>query len=103
MRELKFRMYDKELSKLVYRSLLPYDNEHPDIEVMQFINSKDMNGVDIYDGDILTGPSGLPFLVKWVDEEMRWGMVAKDRTTHYNINAGILKVIGNIHENPELF
>jgi hypothetical protein len=44
-RIIKFRFFDKPLNKMVYRSLQPYDCEHPDIEVMQYtglFDSKDV-------------------------------------------------------------
>ena len=49
-REIKFRFYDKLLLKMIYRELLPYDNEHPNIEVMQFTGRRDVNGVEVYEG-----------------------------------------------------
>ncbi len=67
---------------------------------LQFINSTDTNGKEVYDGDILEAPSGNKFIVKWYDEEMRWVMFSKD--TWYNMNMKLHKVIGNIFENPEL-
>ena len=71
-----------------------------DFEIMQFINSKDMNGIEVYEGDILKAPSGRLFVVKWHEEEMRWAMLHND--TWYNISMNLLEVIGNIYENPDL-
>ncbi len=52
-RVIKFRFYDKMLKKMVFRNLLPYDNEHQDIDVMQFTGLLDLNGNEIYEGDIV--------------------------------------------------
>lgn len=69
-------------------------------KLMQFINTQDGNGNDIYDGDILKAPSGNLFIVKWYQSEMRWAIQHMD--TWYNLNAALYRVIGNIHSNPEL-
>lgn len=121
-RELKFRLYDSDDKKMYYdvgieplcftlfeymgNKLLPpkqvgyigkdCDNAH----IMQYINSKDRNGIEVYDGDILKAPSGDFFVVKWYEDEMRWAMLSKD--TWYNMNMGLLTVLGNIYENLEI-
>ncbi len=71
-----------------------------DFELMQFINSKDKDGTEVYQGYILEAPSGNKFEVKWYDDEMRWMMFAK--YTWYNMNMELHKVVGNIYTNPEL-
>jgi len=68
--------------------------------VGQFINSKDADGKEIFEGDILQAPAGNMFEVKWHDEELRWAMYRSD--TFYNMNCRLLKVVGNIYKNPEL-
>ena len=74
--------------------------EFQDFIKLQFINSKDAEGIEIYEGDILQAPAGNKFEVKWHDEELRWAMYRLD--TWYNMNCGILRVVGNVYENPEL-
>ena len=66
----------------------------------QFINSNDKEGKEVYENDVLEAPSGELFVVKWHDEELRWAMISKN--TWYNMNMGILKVVGNVLETPSL-
>lgn len=67
----------------------------------QFINSRDAALVDVYEGDILLAPSGRLMVVTWHENELRW--VGYDKDDHlFNLNMGILRVIGNTTENLEL-
>lgn len=68
--------------------------------VGQFINSNDREHNKVFEGDILESPGKEKFVVKWYAEELRWAMLSKN--TWYNLNMGLLKVIGNITDNPEL-
>jgi len=68
---------------------------------LQYINAKDKDGREIYDGDIVESSSEVRFVIKWYDEEMRWALYSM--STYYPvIGAVYLKVVGNIFENPDL-
>jgi uncharacterized phage protein (TIGR01671 family) len=113
-REIKFRAWDKE------RNIMEYFNFHniyhpaqgmdnPDIVLMQYTGLKDENGKEIYEGDILNNGEAY--------EEL-WRVVVIFRNGAFQLreletgddriqcccgqDLSLWKVIGNIHENPEL-
>lgn len=74
--------------------------------VGQFIGTTDCDKTDIFEDDILQDDHGKKFIVRWSDGHC--GFVAKpiepDKVWP-NLNPGTtrdLKVIGNIHDNPDL-
>ncbi len=117
-REIKFRVYDKDLKKMRYLNSSHdficfdekgngyYHNMQTGLgewfsDLMQYTGLKDKYGVEIYEGDILCAHriqgnenSGNSYkTVKWVTDKIRSG---------FNISKGISKnweVIGNIYEN----
>src|SRR6187551_2136878 len=137
MRELKFRcfyrgeMYEvKELSQGIVSSIeMTIDSEFrivsPDSEhmkgLMQYTGLKDKNGVEIYEGDIITFGRDRNYCVVFQDgaftlmhhgrlkssdhpglkeidgTPLRWGLIS--RVKELNFEA---EVIGNIYQNPEL-
>ena len=103
-RDLKFRAFNFVANKMYYEEkagdVFKWQNEGQIQVIMQYINSTDRNGIDVYDGDILEAPSGNLFVVRWYDEEMRWAM--NSMNTWYNLNMGLHTVVGNIHENLDL-
>lgn len=121
---------DMSNSGFVYGSLIYQHNKHPRIQHLdtlaftsclkgtegKFTGLVDMNGVDIYEGDIISARRiGANYPTKWVvvfnDDEafrMRWeGRYLRKESSFYDEKVDVLKhnifeVIGNIHEHPNL-
>lgn len=130
MRELKFRVWDKQKKewfpiKNGLILVLNGEDTHlafntksgpyriPDTKeegtglnrwcVQQYTGLKDKNGREIYEGDILKHE----FYLKNPTSIVRWSLEFEDHHPGWMIwsftdQGGEMEVIGNIHENPEL-
>lgn len=97
----------------IYSEELPFDNAYEvDPETVgQFIRHPDMDGVEVYKGDILEDQcTGQRFVVEWLENESGFtlkhvGSNAYDNTVDW-LDEGaeclLLKAIGTIQDNPEL-
>lgn len=125
MREIKFRVWDKELKEMcsvtdiqlwinyVHYSRKDSDigkgNYPADVILMQYTGLKDKNGTEIYEGDIVYDPWGDKHIVIWDEESMmftydvnEWWMPYLWCRSHEADELDKPEVIGNIYDNPEL-
>lgn len=123
MREIKFRAWSKSEKRMypVYQLTWALGDLYAQVDsekdlwmrssvmnLMQYTGLKDKNGVEIYEGDLVTWtiyPDDEPKRRKPVEVQFRHGVYFTDTTTPIlgNIRPDQeLEICGNIYENPEL-
>lgn len=128
MREPKFRAWDKVTERYYAVDSLVYDDDgnlcevylagiqinesNPNANVRlpnevvleQYTGLKDKNGKEIYEGDVVDDGYSNICEIRW--SEKLAGFKAVDEKDGYATNVWLVseygKVIGNVHENPEL-
>lgn len=119
MRQIKFRAWDIESKRMLKIKSLHFtsktgvfsivtepmtfiSSEH--LKLMQYTGLKDVNGVEIYEGDIVKIKDwkyGNEFLGEISFKNGSY-VVESKIATHYRFIDYEIQVIGNIYENPEL-
>lgn len=120
MREIKFRAWDaKEKQMLEVNHLFNLGNKQPievwtndyeggyrfnpdKSEIMQYTGLKDVNGVEIYEGDVVEFEVGLIRTKAEVVYSRSQFIVNMNSIMSRSLAAYLVKVIGNRFENPEL-
>lgn len=122
-REIKFRGKGIDNGEWVYGSfiqeslrwgskfsilVMANDEESDDIKqevyhptVGQFTGLKDKNGKEIYEGDILKSLSHV-FVCEWMGAGWKFNSITRKNATWSTSSCNSMRIIGNIHENPEL-
>jgi hypothetical protein len=129
MNQIKFRAWDKvrphpcmiEVESVMYDEFdkmsisgKPFDEDNGgfthllegEFELLQFIGIQDLNGIDIYFGDIGEFPNGDRFIVKienWLEVYIDWiGEPECEDQARDLYRIGNATIIGNIHQHSEL-
>ena len=121
MREIKFRAWDGMMMRFCGKggygdfiieqgvivecaSVSVYDHKEKDWPLMQYTGLKDSNGVEIYEDDIVSHYNGWVGVTTYTTEDCSF--INENRTFGKAqaacLGIGPVKVIGNIHEDPEL-
>lgn len=126
MREIKFKIYDKELKETHIEELqdlceddywydgetdiwsMLYDGTHKQerFVISLYTGLKDKNGVEIYEGDIV-GDKNIKWRVKWNVHRMGFSLYPITEQIYDEMPINVeeklgFEILGNIYENPEL-
>lgn len=119
MREIKFRVFNKIDKIMRIVKTMTFDSLNPDCEYMQYTGLKDKNGKEIYEGDVIRcfshteedrefdqiGINKIIYEEDFTRFSLEQEKLDYGESTFYFCGIEpdfILKVIGNIYENPEL-
>jgi len=108
-REIKFRAWDKKEKKWLENGFLQIDLDGSlwkwmmgwdkvsadEVRIMEYIGHKDIDGNEIYEGDILLEHFEYPDGVKFIMGDIR-------NVNRFGIDFEKTQIIGNIYENPGL-
>ena len=112
-REIKFRQRNKNNGSFYYwgfvngewKQPIIQDNYHAPEESDQYTGLLDINGKEIYEGDICKRVCGMLYKVLWSEGMHGWRMYCLDKNYYYDvrdIGGHEWVVIGDIYSNPEL-
>ena len=115
MREIKFRAWNGSEKRMTTPFAWVNDSNllssfmcsAPTEQLMQFTGLKDNEGIDIYEGDIVSDHIGIG-VVEYSDRKAAFRVNYNDGIAKWFIDYTLkgekesLKVIGNIHQNPWL-
>lgn len=116
MREIKFRAWEKSFQEIIPVDNIDFSSKlintngpwrfFSEVELMQYTGQKDVNGKEIYEGDIVRIADRVTAVCKWSQTYCEFnlkGIAGGTYSIGYRENGRInQKVIGNIYENPEL-
>lgn len=109
MREIKFRAWNYKISKMLYNVQLCGHSgkvtsafSAHDYPVMQYTGLTDKEGVELYEGDIIENEDLDKRLILYCLNGFEMRIMNGNRDSRGTTWHFTFKIIGNIHENPEL-
>jgi uncharacterized phage protein (TIGR01671 family) len=127
MQETKFRLFDKRSKKMIYPKLddldmyslqfiedswqVEFNNSEDEpkyygndvFEIMQYTGLRDINGKEIYEGDIVKHSiDGYEQAYSYhIHDMVDWFQDMYNADDYYRWDEDSIEIIGNIYENPE--
>ena len=111
-REIKFRVWDSKNKHWrndvvsLFNGAISVDGYYPrnQMVVMQYTGNTTLHFVDIYEGDLVFFDDGL-WVVRWdkLDAGFKYFGIDDKTKGKYTVVFAVEEIVGNIHENPELF
>lgn len=123
----KFRVWNIKNKNFIYDAIYAYDgnnydsqdndgwiycfgeyiNRNDEYDVEQCIGKKDMNGVLIYENDIVKDINGHYGYIKWDSEELKYFVYKRLGVVPYwtpcsMVHSYEYEIVGNIHQNKDL-
>jgi len=90
----------------LHRKTRLHCRESSDTSLMQHVGLEDVDGEQIFDGDILEDDDENVGLVGWEEDQGRYHLLGANGASHElsrpNIQESMWRVVGNIHETPQL-
>lgn len=109
----KFRCFDTDIKKYIIGFELSVAWRYPNSIIEQCTGLRDKKNRLIWEGDIVnyknsdTPKKGILFQIVWDKYTARWALYGIypfiSRQPYAGLTPSYLKIVGNIHENPELW
>ena len=107
MRTIKFRAFEYSTQKMHYPFIVgaPCNSEGAKFAIMQYIGMDDMNGKEIYEGDIVRIPDGYGGDYRVAEHycKVKWGCTEFYVDSPSDESWSDYEVVGNKYEHPSFF